>query len=412
MDASIIAVGSEMLGSERLDTNSLYLTDHLNALGVEVICKLIVGDHRGRLVEAMRYTLDRAPILIMSGGLGPTEDDLTRDAVAELVGRPLVFCEEVCAAIEERFRRMRRTMAEVNRRQAYVVDGAAVLANARGTAPGQWLEWNGSHIVLLPGPPHELKDMFEAQCLARLRHIVPPLVIRRRFYRVAGMGESDLDQLIAPVYKKYTNPVTTILAAAGDIQIHLRARCQMPEEAEALLSEVARPITELLGDRIYTDTGEPLEATVGAMLARRGLTVAVAESCTGGMLAERITSVAGASEYFLGGFLVYTYAAKIALLGIDPALLESQRAASEPVARAMAEAARRKTGASLAVSVTGVAGPSQGEETEPVGAIFIGLADESGSAARRFHFAGDRDRIRTLATQTALDLLRRRLMAT
>jgi nicotinamide-nucleotide amidase len=412
MDASIIAVGSEMLGAERLDTNSLYLTDHLNTLGVEVISKLVVGDHRPRLVDAMRYALSRAPILILSGGLGPTEDDLTRDAVAELVDRPLVFQQEVYAAIEERFRRMKRVMAEVNRRQAYVVEGASILPNARGTAPGQWLEWNGAHIVMLPGPPHELKHVFESHCLTRLGHIVPPLVIRKRCYRVAGMGESDLDQLIAPVYRNYANPATTILAAAGDIQIHLRARCQAQEEAEALLDELAGPIRQLLGDRIYTETGEPLEATVGALLARRGMTLAVAESCTGGMLAERITSVPGASAYFMGGFLVYTYAAKISLLGIDPALLESERAASESVARAMAEAARRKTGASLALSVTGVAGPSQGEEKEPVGAVFIGVADESGGCARRFQFAGDRDRIRTLATQTALDILRRRLMAT
>lgn len=407
MDAAIIAIGSEMLTPDRVDTNSLYLTHQLNNRGVEVVLKAIVGDDRDRLARAMRYALRDARLLILSGGLGPTEDDVTRDAVAQLLGRSLVFSQDICDTIEARFRSMKRKMAEVNKRQAYLVDGAAVLPNPRGTAPGLWIEENEAHIILLPGPPHELKGMFEAEVLPRLEKLLPGRVIRTRFYRVAGMGESDLDQLIAPIYKPYTNPATTILAAPSDIQIHLRARCDTPAEAEALLTEVGDPIAALLGDRIYSSNGDPLEAAVGEILTRKKLKVAIAESCTGGMLGERISAVPGSAGYFAGGFLVYTYQAKTQLLGVDPELLETRRAVNEPVAIAMASGARERLHADLGVSITGVAGPTQGEETEPVGTVYIGIATADGASSRRFHFSGDRHRIRSLAAQTALDLLRR-----
>jgi len=410
MDAAIIAIGSEMLTPARVDTNSLYLTDHLNARGVEVLFKMIVGDNREHLVDAMRYALERVQLLILSGGLGPTEDDLTREAVAQLCERPLIFSDEQFAVLEERFRRMNRKMADVNKRQVFVIEGATVLPNPRGTAPGQWVEHGGSHIVLLPGPPNELKGVFQEQCIPKLDSLLPPQVIRTRFYRVAGMGESDLDQLIAPVYSKYTNPATTILAALGDIQIHLRARCKSEQEAEALLAELGSPIEELLGERIYSHGGAPIEQAIGDVLRERAMTITLAESCTGGMVAERITSVPGASDYFNAGFVTYSYAMKTNLLGVDPELLRTAKAVSEPVAKAMAAGARQRAGASIGVSVTGVAGPSQGEETEPPGVFFVGIADEACCYARRFQFSGDRNRIRTLATQTALDMVRRHLL--
>ena len=250
MNAEIVAVGSEMLTPQRVDTNSLYLTAELNNLGVEVVGKYVIGDHLERLASAVRLALSRSEIVILSGGLGPTEDDLTRDAVALALDRKLIYHPEIADALEQRFARLKRKMAEVNKRQAFLIEGAGILPNDRGTAPGQWLEESGAVLMLLPGPPHELKAMFERQCLPRLARLVPPQVIRTVELRVAGMGESDLDQLIAPVYKKYENPATTILAAAGDIQIHLRARCPTQAEADALLVEVAGPIELLLGDRI------------------------------------------------------------------------------------------------------------------------------------------------------------------
>ena len=409
MDAEIIAVGSELLTPDRLDTNSLYLTAELNALGVEVVTKTIVGDDRLRLAGAVRAATTRSQVVIVTGGLGPTEDDVTRDAVAEALGLGQSFQQDICDWIEDRFRRMNRVMSEINKRQAYILEGAEVLPNDRGTAPGQWLSVNGGAVMLLPGPPNELKAMWTKQCASRVGKLVPQQVIRTRFYRVAGMPESDLDQLIAPVYKEYSNPVTTILAAPSDIQVHLRARFPEAAEAERLLAEVGERIEALLGDRIYTKTGDPLEVVVGEMLREQGATLAVAESCTGGSLGARITSVAGSSEYFAGGFLTYTNAMKTAMLGVPSELLEQYSAESEEAADAMARGALAPTAATYAISVTGIAGPSGGTDDKPVGSVWIGLAERKTCQVRRFRFLGDRERVRALAVQTALDMLRRRL---
>ncbi len=406
MEAEIIAVGSELLTPSRLDTNSLYLTDRLNSLGVEVVGKAVIGDDRARLTAAVKAAVARSDVVILTGGLGPTEDDVTREAVAEALGRRLQFREELCEAIEARFRSMGRQMAEINRRQAFVIEGAEALPNDNGTAPGLWIRMGGKVVLLLPGPPRELKPMFERDCLPRLAELAPKQVIRTLHFRVAGMPESDLDQLISPVYKRYANPVTTVLAAPGDIQVHLRARSATAEEADALLAEVGGQIEALLGNRIYSRNGEPLEAVVGRLLCERGATLAVAESCTGGMVAERITSVAGSSRYFVGGFLVYSNALKCALLGVAAALIEGHTEVSGPVAEAMAAGARERTGATYALSVTGIAGPGGGDAEHPVGTVYIGLAGPSGVRARRFRFFGDRERVRLLASHWALDLLR------
>lgn len=408
MEAEIIAVGTELLGVQRVDTNSLFITDQLNMLGVEVRRKMVVGDHRELLTASIREALDRVEIVILTGGLGPTEDDLTREAVAAATGRKLIFRDDLRDAIAARFRSFNRKMAEVNLRQAYLVEGAEPLDNPNGTAAGQWLEQDSRVVMMLPGPPHEMKAMFTNDCVPRLERRLPPRVIRTRFYRVAGMGESDLDQLIAPVYSKYENPVTTILAAPSDIQIHLRARCATAEEAEALLSEVGSPIEALLGDRIYSRNGDPLETVAGQMLVARNATLSVAESCTGGLLGQRITSVAGSSKYFVGGFLAYSDLMKQQLLGVDAQLLAAHTSVSEEAARAMAEGARARTGSTYAVSITGEAGPDSSTGV-PVGTVFLGFAGPGGSESRRLQLPGDRTRIRTFAAQAALDLLRRKL---
>jgi nicotinamide-nucleotide amidase len=410
MDAEIIAVGSEMLTAERVDTNSLYLTGELNKLGVEVVTKCVIGDHRDRLAEAVARAMARSAIVIVSGGLGPTEDDVTREAVALALRRKLVFDAGIAAALERRFAQIKRKMAEVNKRQALVIEGAAVLTNDRGTAPGQWLEEAGAVAMLLPGPPHELKAMFERECLPRLARIVPRQVICTACLRITGMPESDLDALIAPVYKKYENPVTTLLAARGDLQVHLRARCATAAEADALLAEVLGPIELLLGDRIYSRNGDPLEVVVGAMLRERHATVAVAESCTGGMLGERFTAVPGSSDYFLGGFIAYSNALKIELLGVRPETLAEFGAVSRETAEAMAAGARRRAGSTYALAVTGVAGPGGGSEEKPVGTVWVAIADAAGTQATHRRFLGDRQRVRVFTTQMALDLLRRRML--
>ena len=409
MDAEIIAVGSEMLTAERLDTNSLYLTAELNNLGVEVVTKCVIGDDLGRLAEAVQRALSRSAIVILSGGLGPTEDDLTREAVARALDRKLVFHPEIAEALERRFAATKRKMSEINKRQAFVIAGAEVLPNDRGTAPGQWVAAGGAVAILLPGPPHELKAMFEHQCLPRLTRLVPKQAIRTAFLRITGMPESDLDALISPVYKKYRNPVTTILAANGDLQVHLRARCGTEAEADALLSEVTAPMFELLGDRLYSRTGDPLEVVVGGLLRERSATVAVAESCTGGMLGARFTTTPGSSDYFVGGFITYSNALKQKLLGVSAETLEQFGAVSHETAEAMAVGARERTGSTYAISITGVAGPDGGSDEKPVGLVYIGIADPAGTVVTHRRFLGDRQRIRVFTTQHALDLLRRRL---
>jgi nicotinamide-nucleotide amidase len=409
-NAEIIAVGSEMLTPDRLDTNSLFLTGELNNLGVEVIAKHVVGDDRERLASAVRRAVSASQFVVVSGGLGPTEDDVTRDAVALALDRRQIFNAEINSGIEERFRKMHRAMPEINRRQAMVIEGAHILTNDRGTAPGQWIDEGGSVIMILPGPPHELKSMFTRQCLPRLVRIVPPLVIRTLVLRVAGMSESDLDQTISPIYKHYENPVTTVLAHNGDIQVHLRARCSTEGQAMALLAEVGGQIDTALGDRIYSRNGDPLEAVVGKKLTDLRATLAVAESATGGGLAERISSVPGSSGYFLGGFITYTKRMKTDLLGVPEDLLKQFGAVSRESAEAMAVGARHRTGATWAVSITGNAGPTTDGDEAPVGTVYIGLAGpRDTTVAHRVWPASDRARVRAFAGQMALDMLNRKL---
>jgi len=409
MTGEIIAVGSELLTPQRVDTNSLFLTDQLNGLGVEVVTKSVIGDDLNRLADAVRRAVSRSEIVILCGGLGPTEDDLTRDAVAAALDRKLIYHPEITEVLEQRFAQLKRKMVEVNKRQAFLIEGAEMLPNERGTAPGQWIAESDAHVMLLPGPPHEMKAMFTRHCLPRLARIVPRQVIRTLVLRVAGMPESDLDQLIAPVYKKYDNPTTTILAAAGDIQIHLRARCSTEGEAAALLVEVGGPIELLLGERIYSRNGQSLEEVVGEMLRERHNTLSVAESCTGGLLGERITSVAGSSAYFLGGFITYASRMKVEWLGVPEDIIARCGAVSKETAEAMALGARRRTGSTYALAITGVAGPDAGGEKAPVGTVYVGLADAAGCSVLHRQFIGDRTRIRQFATQMALDMLRRRI---
>lgn len=409
MNAEIIAVGTELLTPQRVDTNSLYLTAELNDFGVEVITKCVIGDDRERLADAIRRALSRSQIVILSGGLGPTEDDLTRESAGDALDRKLVYHPEITQQLEQRFAQMKRRMVELNKRQAFVIAGADILPNDRGTAPGQWIEDSGRHVVLLPGPPHELKAMFERQCRPRLARIVPRQVIRTLVLRVAGMPESDLDQLISPVYKKYANPVTTILANAGEIQIHLRAHGETEAETKALLAEVSAPIELLLGDRCYSRNGQSLEEVIGQALRERQATLSVAESCTGGLLGERLTAIPGSSAYFLGGFITYSNRMKMEFLGVSEEIIAQHGAVSHETAEAMALGARRRTGSTIGAAITGIAGPEGGSQAKPVGTVYVGVADPTGCQVLHRQFIGDRARIRQFASTMALDLIRRKL---
>jgi nicotinamide-nucleotide amidase len=407
MKAEIIAVGSELLTPQRLDTNSLYLTDELNRLGIPVVRKTIVGDDRSRLREAFREALSRAELVIASGGLGPTEDDLTREVVAELLGRRLQCDEAVLRGIEGRFRRMGREMPPINARQAMVPEGAAPLDNANGTAPGLWLETEGRIVILLPGPPRELQPMFAEQVRPRLAKRSGAVRLFARELRVAGLPESDVDQRIAPIYKCYPDAETTLLAAPGEIQIHLRFWSDDPAGASKLLDEMVRQIAVALGDSVFTTQGETLEEVVAQELNLGGATIAVAESCTGGLVAERLTILPGSSSYFLGGVVCYSNETKTAWVDVPAELIEAKGAVSSEVALALAEGIRRRSGAKLGLGITGIAGPGGGSAEKPVGTVHIALADGSGAKERGFRFPGDRERIRLQASQVALDMVRR-----
>jgi nicotinamide-nucleotide amidase len=407
MKAEIIAVGSELLTPDRVDTNSLFLTARLNQLGVEVTRKTVVGDELSALRNAFEQSLERVELVIASGGLGPTEDDRTRDAVADLLGRKLSRDPAAMSMIEARFRKIGRTMSEVNKRQAMVPEGATVLANDRGTAPGLWLESNGRIVILLPGPPHELKAMFAAQVEPRLSRLVTGVRLVARELRVAGMGESDVDQRIAPIYLRHTDVQTTILAAPGEIQIHLRAWTMDASAAERQLQSIQESIVLALGEAVFTTAGESMEEVVARELTLRHATIATAESCTGGLLAERLTRISGSSAYFLGGVVSYSNTLKSAWLDVPAEIIESRGAVSSEVAVALADGIRRRTGATLGVGITGIAGPTGGTPEKPVGTVHVAISDASGNKERGVHYPGERDRIRWQASQTALDLVRR-----
>jgi len=409
MDAEIIAVGSELLTPLYLDTNSLFLTGRLNALGIEVRFKTVVGDRADDLADVLRDALSRSRLIILTGGLGPTEDDLTRRVVAEVLGRDLHEDPEIRRQIQERLARFRRPMAENNLRQAMLPEGAEWLENKHGTAPGIWIEQDGNLVVLLPGPPGELEAMFDGACVPRLAQASPGQRIRTRVYKVVGLPESEVDKRAAAVYKAFENPTTTILAKPGAIEIHLRARAPSDAEADALLAELGDQIELALGEYIFSTHGESLEEVVGMYLVMRQKTLAVAESCSGGLLAERLTHNSGSSDFFLGGAICYSNALKTKLAGVPATLIEEHGAVSQPVAQAMAEGIRARTGASMGVAITGVAGPTGGSPEKPVGLVFIGLADERGTQVREFRFPGSRERVRLWATQMALEMIRRRI---
>jgi nicotinamide-nucleotide amidase len=407
MKAEIIAVGSELLTPDRVDTNSLYLTGRLNRLGIALTRKTVVGDDPDRLREAFREALGRAELVISTGGLGPTLDDLTRDAISALLGRNLVLNEAVLSHITTRFQRLGRKMPETNKRQALVPEGADVLENSKGTAPGLWLESEGRVVVLLPGPPHELQAIFTERVEPRLARLAGGIRLHSRELRTVGLPESEVDQRISPIYTGHPEVQTTILTAPGEIQIHLRIWSQDTAAAEALLSEMVKRITLALGESIFTTAGEFLEEIVARELTMHHATIAAAESCTGGLLAERLTRLPGSSAYFLGGVVCYSNDLKTAWAEVPADMIESKGAVSSEVAQALAAGIRRRTGATLGLGITGVAGPSGGSPEKPVGLVYIALADAAGNREQVLRFPSDRERIRWQASQVALDMVRR-----
>lgn len=419
--AEIIAVGSELLGTTRVDTNSLFLSGRLASLGIEVRAKSVVGDERTRLAAVFASAFSRADLVVVTGGLGPTDDDLTRDAVADVLGLEMREDPTIVARIEERFARRGLRMPSVNRRQAMVPAGALSLDNPNGTAPGLYLEDDAEQrsrvVVLLPGPPRELQPMFDALCSGALLARAGPERLFREVVFIAGRGESHVEEIAQPLYFRWTQetpPIeTTILAMPGQVELHLTHRRRDLEAGAARLRAAREELVATLGDDVFSTDGRAMEEVVGAMLAERGWTISAAESCTGGLLLSRLTDVPGSSAYVLGGAVAYSNEAKTALAGVPPALIAAHGAVSEVVAVALADGIRAQTGSTVSVGVTGIAGPGGGSPQKPVGTVAIALTGRDMPArVRLFSFFGGRPQVKFQASQAALDMVRRALQFT
>ena len=418
MKAEVIAVGSELLTPKFVDTNSLFIAERMNEIGVELQGKTVAADDRPTLRNIVADALRRSDLLILTGGLGPTDDDLTRDVVAELVGRPLEFHAYIFEAIEKRFAARGLKAPEINRRQAMVPRGAAVLPNPNGTAPGLWIEHEGKFLVLLPGPPREMKPMLERVIQERLVGAAGGARLFRRILRVTGQTESSVEEKMQPLYARWlaapTKITTTILASLGQIELHLTAIAKTEEEGRRALDAAVEEVKATLGRDLFSADGKTMQEVIGDVLRTRGYTISAAESCTGGLVLARLTEVPGSSDYVDRGVVVYSNQSKIDLLGVPADLIAAHGAVSEPVAEAMATGMARVARSDVAVGITGVAGPGGGTPEKPVGMVAIAAArvrnGRTDTRVRTFNFVGGREMVRFQASQAALDMVRRWLL--
>ncbi len=411
MRAIFIAVGSELLNLDRVDTNSLYVARRLREKGILMDMKMVVGDHVDNLAWVVKKACQHAQLVILTGGLGPTEDDITREAVATALKKKLVYDDGIAAQLTDLFRRRGMAMPEINARQAFVIEGAEVLANSAGTAPGLFLDEGTCKVLLLPGPPNEMIPMFES---VFEKHVAPKsnYFIYTREFKFAGIGESDVDSKIADIYTAYKNPVTTILASPGTIELHLLGRSRNSvDEARRLTDELADKIRERLKTYLFAEKDISLQEFVVGELKAKGRTLAVAESCSGGRLGNLVTSVPGSSGVFLGGVIAYANELKKSILGVRETTLKRHGAVSEQTAREMADGVRKLTGADIGLAITGIAGPGGSTPTKPVGLVFLQLSSARGGTGARRIFPGNRETIKSLASYDALHLVREHLQS-
>lgn len=414
--AVIIAVGSELLTPDKIDTNSLFLTEELNSIGFRVTQKIVVGDETLDLETAFRYSCGLAPLVLITGGLGPTEDDLTRDVIASALGRPLEINEAVLQDIRKRFAERNLRMPEINRRQAEVPRGAEILINQHGTAPGLILKDETVTTVLLPGPPRELRPMFKEHVASRFKSIGSGKRVYRRVLRTTGETESFVDESVKPVYQRWLSrsvPIrTTILASLGQIDLHLSVVSDDELEAKAMLDDATCELRERLGILVFSEDGRSLPEIVGGLLLEHDATVSVAESCTGGLIASRLTDYSGSSAYVSGGIITYSDESKVKLLGVSNELLKRYGAVSKEVAIAMALGVKKRLETQFGMSATGIAGPGGAVSGKPVGTVYVALADSNGDIiSRRCQLPGDRHRIKFQTSQVLLNLLRKTLLS-
>jgi len=411
MRAEIIATGTELLSGGVIDTNSLFLSEELMLIGLETAFKTVVGDDEQDMEEALRRAFGRAAVVIITGGIGPTEDDITRKVLAKVIKKRLVLNEDALKAIHTRLAGRGKEFAASNDRQALIPTGARLLQNPIGIAPGFFSDEEGLFIAVLPGVPKEMQAMFNEGLRPALEErFVGRTFIRRRVLRTCGLSESAVNQAIQNILKG-SEPAVGLTAKETGVDIRIIARGSHAERVQEQVDRTDAGIREKLGDAVYGVDGQELEEVVGALLKQRRLRLAVAESCTGGLIGGRITSIVGSSEYFERGVVVYSYLAKTEMLGVPQDLIEQYGAVSGQVAEAMAQGIRQSAHTDLGLSVTGIAGPGGGTEKKPVGLVYTALASAQGVKAVEYRFLGTREQVRIRASQMALDMVRRYLIA-
>jgi nicotinamide-nucleotide amidase len=407
--ASIISIGNELLSGQRVNTNTAYLSRKLLSVGMPVVSSYTVGDDKDLIVRALNLASGDADFVLATGGLGPTDDDLTRQAFGEFLGVELQLEKEILERIQDFFVRRNLQMPEKTKLQAYIPAGAEALANSLGTAAGIMARIKGKLLIALPGVPSEMKQMFEESVFAELRRFAAEQAVVVRKIKCFGAGESTISELAGPVMQRDRNPLINCTAQHGVITLHIVATAEDKDKAQKMAEKDEELLTELLGELIYGRAEQTLAEVVGEKLAQEKKTIAVAESCTGGTLAKLLTDIPGASRYFTCGWVTYSNIAKTSELGVPADLIEKRGAVSEEVAAAMAEGARERAGTDFAIGITGIAGPAGASEQKPVGLVYISVDSDKGRETKRFVMSGDRDSIRLRAAQTALNMLRLKL---
>lgn len=409
MTAEILAVGTELLMGQIANTNAQYISGKLAELGINVYFHTVVGDNAARLEETLKRALNRSDIVITTGGLGPTKDDLTKETISKTMNRNLVLHEDILEDIKDFFAKKHRAMTEINIKQAYLPENSIVIPNPNGTAPGCIIEDGEKAVIMLPGPPKEMQPMFEETVFNYLKQKTGVILVSKML-KIFGIGESDIETRLMNLIDSQSNPTIAPYASQGEVTVRVTARCINNDEASEMLSPVVDEIKRRLGAAVYSEDGQTLEKVVFGLLKENGLVLATAESCTGGTLAGRITDIPGSSEVFERAYVTYSNRAKVEDLGVSPDTLDKYGAVSRETALEMVNGLKQKTGASVGVAITGIAGPGGGTEEKPVGLVFVAAYVKDKVICKKLELAGNRERIRNDACLHALDMIRRLIL--
>ncbi len=409
MKAEILAVGTELLMGQIANTNAQYISSKLPDVGIGVYYHSVVGDNPNRLQESLKTALERCDIVITTGGLGPTQDDLTKETIASVFGKKLVLHEESLNFIKSYFNRVGRQMTHNNEKQAYMPEDSIILKNNNGTAPGCIIEQGSKVVVMLPGPPSEMKPMFDDYVLPYFKN-KSEFLIESKFLRVFGIGESAMETLIIDLIDGQTNPTIATYAKEGEVTLRVSAQVKAGEDSEIILRPVIAEIKKRAGECLYSETDQSLDSVAAKLLLEKDITISTAESCTGGLVAEALTNFPGISRVFMGGAVTYANEAKEEILGVNKQTLEKYGAVSRETAAEMAEGIRKRLKTNIGISITGIAGPDGGTVEKPVGLVYIGLSSEKGTLTKELRLSGNRKRIRTVTVLHAFDIIRRHII--